>query len=108
MLTRLMPLASVVLTLPDKAIGGERKRSFKKGVDDEEDDGNSAFCRAAPGFDLCRHPRDHPLTERFPAKSERGKPFGHGVTMMRKSMATPRSAGPRLPSLSAFIRSVTP
>ena len=29
MLTRLMPLASVVLTLPDKAIGGERKRSFK-------------------------------------------------------------------------------
>ena len=27
MLTRLMPLASVVLTLPDKAIGGERKRS---------------------------------------------------------------------------------
>ena len=103
MLTRLMPLASVVLTLPDKAIGGERKRSFKKGDDDEEDDGNSALCRAAPVFALCRHPLHHPLG----TLSGEKRPFGHGVTMMRKSMATPRSAGPRLPSLSAFIRSIT-
>ena len=33
--------------------------------DDEEDDGNSPLCQAAPAFALCRHPLHHPLNERF-------------------------------------------
>ena len=34
--------------------------------DNEEDDGNSTLCQAAPVFALCRFPLHHTLNERFP------------------------------------------
>ena len=35
--------------------------------DNEEDDGNSTLCQAAPVFALCRFPLHHTLNERFQA-----------------------------------------
>ena len=43
-----------------------------KGDDDEEDDGNAAFCRAAPAFGPCRHPPHHRVNERFPSLLNEG------------------------------------
>ena len=45
--------------------GGVPESVRSKGDDDEEVDGNSAFCQAAPAFALCRHSLHHRVNERF-------------------------------------------
>ena len=75
MLTYMMPVAFWVLTYPGALIGNERKRSESvrsKGDDDEEDDGNSAFCRAAPVLAQRHRPLHHRVNERFPTRSKQG------------------------------------
>ena len=51
---------------PVTAVARQRK-DYQQGDDDEEVDGKSAFCRAAPALAQCHHSLHHRVTERFPA-----------------------------------------
>ena len=57
---------------PLNASGEETVRS--KGDDDEDDNADSAFCRALPAFALCHRPLHHRVTERFPGESGPARP----------------------------------
>ena len=68
MLTYMMPVAFWVLTYPGALIGNERSNAESvrsRCDDDEEDDGNSPLCQAAPGYGPCHHPLHHRVNERF-------------------------------------------